>query len=159
MTDYVLEAKPTIIEQSRNTIFKIAGIGMLAGLLTYGVAWLLQHYVLKDLICNGDATCADGVMFSGNIASIVISIFAVLLLVRVGSYRPLLIVIAAVVSLWGLSTWLQNLGDIESAIWYGVAFALTYTTFAWLARIRNIPAMVISTVAVVLLLRIISIYA
>ena len=159
MTDYVVEAKPTIIEQSRNTIFKIAGIGFLAGLLTYALAWLMQHYILKDLICNGDANCSDGVMFSGNIASIVISIFAVLLLVKVGSYRPLLIVIAAVVSLWGLSTWLQPLSDVESAIWYAIAFALTYVTFAWIARIRNVPVMVIATVVVVLLLRIISIYA
>ncbi len=159
MTDYVVEAKPTIIEQSRNTIFKIAAIGFVAGLLTYGLALLLQHYVLKNLICNGDAYCSDGVMFSGNIASIVISIFAVLALVGIASYRPLLIVLASVVSLWGLSTWLAPLSEVESAIWYGVAFMLAYVTFAWLARIRNIPIMVIAIVVVVIALRVVSIYA
>ena len=159
MTDYVVEAKPAIIEQSRGMLLKIMGVGLVIGLLTFGLALLIQHFILKGLICNGDAYCSDGVMYSGNIASIILSIFAVLVLVRISSFRPLLIVLASVVSLWGLSTWLAGLGTLEVAVWYGVAFALAYGTFSWLARIRNVPVMVIAIVVVVLALRVISVYA
>ena len=159
MTDYVVEAKPTIIHQARDIFLKVFVVGLVSGLLTYGLALFLQHVILKGLICNGDAYCSDGVMFSGNIASIVVSIFAVLMLVKIGSYRPLLVVLASVVGLWGLSIWLQPLGALESALWYSVVFALAYSTFAWLARVRNVPVMVVAIVVVVVLLRIVSIYS
>ncbi len=66
-------------------------------------------------------------------------------------YRPLLIVLAATVSLWGFH------GLVDGMAWYwtllvlAVLFSLAYALFAWLARIRSfIFALAVVTIAVVL---------
>ena len=68
-------------------------------------------------------------------------------------YRPLLVVLAMLISLWGIQD------HASDAPWYGVIIAaaallgISYGLYAWLARIRNFILAVVVTVVVVVLIR------
>lgn len=139
MVDYVTEAKPAIIEQDGRLSIKVVIAGLVLGLLTWGLTWLLERFVLKALFCGDPsaAACVNITTYAGNIAAVVIAIIGVVALVRLNVFRPLLIVLGGVVSLWGMAAWLQNLNMIEQMLWSAVLYALLYSLYAWVARIRS----------------------
>jgi hypothetical protein len=84
------------------------------------------------------------------IALVIGSIGGVAALARQRVYRPLLIVLAAALTLWSVQGVLAN----NAFAWYvavpitGALFALGYAAFGWLSRIRNF---ILALIAIVIL--------
>ena len=84
------------------------------------------------------------------------SVVGISVLVKLGVFRPLLIVLASLITLWGLSGWLADVSIVEAALWSSLVYGLSYITYAWLARIRRAAVMVIVVALVVISARLIA---
>lgn len=126
--------------------------GASVGFVVWIVALLLERYVFSSFLCGGvTGGCSDATSYAGVVAIIVGSIAGLVMLTTTQVYRPLLVVIAAALSLWGIAS---AVGDMR---WYWAMllsmalFGVAYAAFAWFARIRNfVMALVVLVVIVVL---------
>jgi len=143
------------IELGMQQLIQVAifGIGIGAG------AWLLtqliRQVILVPLLC-GDATastCLSAPDTAGSIAAVIIAIIGVLGLVRLSIYRPLIIVVAVAICLWGLSSWVGGLPWFEGLAWFVLLYAVSYVAFAWLVRPRAFLPVVIIILMVIVLAR------
>jgi len=105
--------------------------------LTWGLSWLLSTYVFSAILCgDGDTRCASVGMYGEITSTVIIAIIALVGLVRLRVFRPMLVVIAATISLWGM------IGVLSSLAWYWVLlacvvlYAIAYGLFVWIVRIR-----------------------
>lgn len=145
MVDYVAESKPAVIDQDIRTSLRIALVGAIVGVAAWGLTFLLERFVLNALFCGDQAAeaCVNITTYAGNISAIVVAIIGVVALVKMGVYRPLLIALGAIISLWGLAAWLQPLGFVEQLAWTVVLYVLLYSVYAWIARVRNVVAVLV----------------
>lgn len=145
MVDYVAESKPAIIDQDVRSSMRIALVGAVVGLLTWGLAQLLERFVLSGLFCGDEAShvCTNVVVYSGNIAAVVMAVIGVVALVRMSVYRPLLIALGAIISLWSLAAWVQSLGLVEQVAWTTGLYVIFYSVYAWVARIRSVAVVLV----------------
>lgn len=153
------DATPSLIELSRQALFQVALLGAGLGLLYWLLTLLVRQVVFVPLFC-GDPTsnmCVGATGSAGVIALIITSIAGLMGLVRLAMYRPLLVALAAAVSLWGLAAWTANLYWFEAIAWSILLFALSYVLFTWLVRPRSFAFAVISILVVVILIRIIAV--
>ncbi|MET0979727.1 MAG: hypothetical protein ABWX90_00530 [Candidatus Saccharimonadales bacterium] len=145
---------PLVPMTYRKLVFVIA-CGAVAGLATWGLAYLLDAYIYKAILCSGNAAvqCASSYQYATTTATILGGAVGLFGLVRLRVFRPLLVVIAAYIALWGL------LATILPLPWYGAAgvvavlYGLAFGAFAWLARIRNFYIAIIILILVIAALR------
>ena len=154
MVEYVHEAKPAVIEQDWRTGVKIALVGAVVGVLVWGIGFALQKYVLQSMLCDGAAVCGASVTYAGNIAAVIAAVIAVVALVRMSVFRPLLIVLGAVLSLWGLMHWTSDMTIVLQIAVSAGLYALLYSVYAWVARLRAPVIMLIVCAIVVALTRV-----
>lgn len=111
-------------------------VGVVTWLLTYG----LSQYVVGQIACQAGSSiisCDSAISVSATIALIIASVVGLILLVRRRVFRPLLVVLAAAVTLWGLNaSWLAERNIVDFSLTIIVA-ALVYAVFAWFAKIRQ----------------------
>jgi len=152
---YEEDASASLAAISYRQVMQIVGIGLLVGLLTWGLTWLIATFALQGLICGSSATmqCSPAVQYSEMTASILAAGLGLLLFVRLRVFRPLLVVLAATISLWGIIS-------ISSAMpWYmvgvmcAVLYMLAYITFAWVVRLRLFWPVVVIVLALVVVVR------
>ena len=137
-------------------LIRILLLGAVAGLLTWLLTYVLDTYVYHALLCRGAAqSCANAPLYASVSATILVALGALFALIRMHIYRPLLIVLAATISLWGI---VMMVGDMQ---WYWVAimslllYALAYGLFAWLSRIRYLWLMLFLTVVLIVIVRLV----
>lgn len=160
MVDYVTEAKPAIIEQDGRLSLKVALTGIVLGIVVWGLTLLLERFVLRALFCGDPsaAACVSITTYAGNIAAVVVAIVGVVALVRLNVFRPLLIVLGGAISLWGMAAWLQDLSRLEQVFWSALLYALLYSLYAWVARIRSAVIVLIIFALVALATRLIPMF-
>jgi hypothetical protein len=155
MADYVVESKPAIIEQDSRVVMRVVLASMLLGLIAWALTYILQHFVLRAIFCqNPSAVCTNLSGYSGGISAIIVMVIGVVMLVRIGVYRPLLVALCVMVSLWGLASWINGLGIFESIFWTVGLYAVAYTLYSWLARLRSAVIMLVVILLVVLITRV-----
>lgn len=144
-----------LIDVRPNTIIQVVLLGIILGALTWLLTLLLERFAMTPLLCNpsSNAMCGSAGTLAGNIALVLTAIGALLGLVRLGVYRPLLVVIAASIVLWGLSGWMGGLLWYETLAWTVALYAVVYTAFAWLVRPRFFLAAIILVLIVVITAR------
>lgn len=148
-SDYVSEAH--IIDIEKRTALQIFLTGFIVGAVIWGLTLLLDRYVVAPLACGDvtlEASC-NSTVIAGHVASILGMIGGVLALVRFGVFRPLLIGLAALVSLWGVMTWLIGVEWYIALPVVAVLYGLAYSVFGWLSRIRNFIVTLIAIVLVI----------
>ncbi len=118
---------------------------LMAGVGVGVVGWLLTLFFKNVVIAN--------IFCRWNIAFVIVALASVFVLMRTNMYRPLLIVLAAVAALWGIGAWLLPMAWWQGLIWSGVLFGLAYALFAWLAAHTVFAVSLISTIVVVVLVR------
>lgn len=136
-------------------LLSIIVVGVLTGIVVWGVALLLDMFVYQALLCRSSPSgqCDSSTQYAVVTATIIGAMAGLLGLVRLQAYRPLLIILATLVSLGGLmaftadAVWYIQL--IAMAILYGIAFA----AFAWIARVRRFWIALLATVVIVVGLR------
>jgi hypothetical protein len=113
-------------------------LGAISGLLVWGLSFLLDTYIFHAVLCQaGSAECSTTGQYSMITASVITAILTLLALVRVGVFRPLLVVLAVTISLWSLVETLWGSAWYVGAILSIVLYALAYGTYSWIARIQN----------------------
>lgn len=153
----VNDTPQSLIAMTIKKLLFIIAIGAVAGAVIWGLTLVLDTYVYKAILCNRDAAvqCASSQQYATITAAIIGAAAGLFGLVRLHVFRPLLIVIAAFISLWGL------LPLIAALPWYGgmliamVMYGLAFGVFAWLVRVRKFYIALIIVVLVVIAVRLI----
>ncbi len=122
------------------SIWQIFVIGAILGILYWAITALFMRY-----------TSSIGV--AGDIATILIATIGLILLLNLHMTRPLLVVFASAVSLWGLSKLTDGLEWFEIILWSVLLYGLAYTFFFWLARYKRIMPVVLVAAVVVIIIR------
>lgn len=138
-------------------IMRVVVLGMFVGLLFWGTSLIFHNSLLSPVLCAEQPkdVCAESLAVSSGIATIIVAIAGLLVLVRIGVFRPLLVIIAVSVTLWGLGVWLQSLAWYEAMSWSMLLYGLQFIAFTWLARFRALAPALISITVVALIARII----
>lgn len=148
------ETKPAaIIMSSSRQVWQIAVTGLIVGLLVWGVAWLFQTYLYSIVLCRGDlvAKCASAPQYATATAAVIATGIGLFALARLQVFRPLPVVLAAVISLWGMTTLTTAMPWFGAAIAIALLYAVAYALFSWVARIRSfLLAVLLMTVLVVI---------
>lgn len=148
--------KDMYVVATRSTVIGSAVIGLVAGALTWGLSLVLQKYFVEPVFCHtvdSFGVCANGGTIAFNIALIITAIAAVVALVRVEGYRPLLVAIAVIATLWSANTWLGVQSWWEATLWMSFLSMLAYLVYSWIARITIFPASVLLMVIVIVAAR------
>lgn len=133
----------------------IAAIGAGLGVLTWIVAWLLGSFVVDPLLCRDSAlqACGNSGTVAGNLAIIATAILGAVTLIRLHIRHSLWVVLAVVLSFWGLHSLTESLSWIEALAWTAGLFALGYVLFTWVIRLRSTTVAVVLVIALALAFR------
>lgn len=131
--------------------------GLVAGLVTGIVYLLLNKYIFGAVLCRSQSieNCGQAPLYAMIIATVVGIIAGVFSLARMRIYRPLMIALAAAVSLWGVHSLFANSAWYMLLIAFALLFMITYGLFAWMARIRSLLLTLVVTVVLVAIIRVV----
>lgn len=158
MTDtYGNDTQTSLVAMNMKKLLFIIAIGAIAGLATWGLTILLDTYIYKAILCNSDTAvqCSSSYQYSTTTATIIGAAVGLFALVRLHVFRPLLIIIASFVSLWGLLLLVLPLS------WYGEALAIAglhavaFGLFSWIARIKRFYIAIIFVILLVVGVRVV----
>lgn len=135
-----------------------AWIGAGAGVMIWILSYLLTNYVVGPVACRLGTSligCGEASYIASIIALILIGIVALIMAVRERLYRPLFVVLAATLVLWGVrGSWLAGGGYIGFLL-TALVTAFVYATFTWLSTVRNFWVALGSTILTVVIFRLI----
>lgn len=129
-----------------------AGVGLLGWLLTLAI----QYWLIDAVFCRSADTfsiCSNAGNIAWATAHLVVVIASVIAMVRANIYRPLMVVIAVLVALWGLGAWLAPMTWYFGLAWEVVLFGLAYALFTWLASLERFIYSLVATIVVVVIVR------
>lgn len=140
-------------------LIQVAVLGFVVGVVMWLVMVLMRDVLLSAIPC-GEAskeTCAQMTSdTSAIIASLFASVVGLLGLVKMGVYRPILVVIASLICLWSIATWTSEMIWFEAIAWYGILYAVFYSLFSWLVRPRSLIIVFLITIPAVVLVRLVT---
>lgn len=158
MTDtYSNDIQPSLVTMNTKKLVFIIVFGAIAGLVTWGLTIVLDTYIYKAILCNNDAAvqCASSYQYATTTATIIGAAVGLFGLVRLHVFRPLLIVIASYVALWGLLLLVLPLPWYGEALAVAGLYALAFGLFGWLARIKRFYIAIILVILVAIAIRLI----
>lgn len=135
-------------------VIRIMLLGVGLGVVGFLLSFIIRDVILVPVFCGNVpiSKCSGVADNAANIANVIVAIAGLLGLVRLSVYRPLLIVLAVVLSFWGLGGLMTNLSWFEALSWWVLLYAIGYTAFAWLVRPRAFaPTLLIVVLAVILI--------
>ncbi|HET7630539.1 MAG TPA: hypothetical protein VFK03_04160 [Candidatus Saccharimonadales bacterium] len=142
------------------------GLAAVSGLLTGFVIWLinllLQNFLFQPLFCQSPDThgaCLDSNVWSWWIAAVIVSLASLMVLVKGLVYRPLLVVLASLVTVWGIWDWLGVFSWWQASLWEALIFGLAYALYTLLARINNFALSLLAIVVSIIVVRLVSLLA
>lgn len=128
--------------------------GAATGVLYVVLTYLIGHFIIEALYCGPSLNvenCTNSLGTAGNIAAILVGTIGLGVMVSLRVVRPLVVVIATAITLWGLSLWTEGLAWGEIVAWSALLYALAYALFAWLCRFNaTIPVVFVSLVIAVI---------
>lgn len=151
----LIERVEPAVTMSYRQLWWIGLIGAGVGLAAWLLGMMLDAALFRFIFCReaGVAGCAASGAY-GNAAGLLIATgLGVWALVRIQIFRPLIIGLAAALTLWGVY------GALEGQAWYvtmlvGVAlFALAYMLFGWIMRLRSLLWAVVITILLLVVVR------
>ncbi|MDB5165857.1 MAG: rane protein of unknown function [Candidatus Saccharibacteria bacterium] len=140
MVEVVSNTEPAVRWSAWRDEVSALASGALVGAATWILTYALSEYVIGQIACRAGSSiisCESSVSISAMIALIFASVAGLVLLVRRRVFRPLLVVLAAATTLWGVgASWLveRTLFDFVLTV---LISALVYLVFAWFAKIRQ----------------------
>ena len=149
VVDHILVAQPW------RSWLKVVAVGAGAGLLAWLLTWLIAQYIVEPITCRqlvNAALCVNSTPIAGNIANVLASVVALIVLVRMRVTRPMVVVVVTLALLWDLTAWTLGLSRIETLLWSVGLYGLSYGLFAWIER--STRTWVVVTIALVLALAI-----
>ena len=138
-------------------LWRVILIGIFLGLLYWLFTVFIEKYIIGAFLCNSSFSnliCLDLVLISGNIASIIIAVISTLVMLKLGLSRPLVVAVAVMIALWGLSSWTIGLSTGEIILGDVVTYFLAYLLFSWIARYMKTVTVLITIFIVIIMVRI-----
>jgi len=133
------ELNPTFAPYS---IWRVTLIGAIFGLLYWGLTSIIN-------------LATNSIYIAGDIATVVISTFAILLMVRMRMAQPLIIAVASGLALWGLAGLTSGLAIYEVIIWSVLLYAVSYALFSWLTKINQVVPVLLLVALLIVIVRIV----
>ena len=148
----------SLIELRWQTLVQVALFGAGLGLASWLLTMAVKQVIFVPLFCGDptNAACVGATGSAGVLALIVTGIIGLLGLVRLGVYRPLLVALAAAVSLWGVALWTGSMQWYEAIAWSVLLYALVYAVYTWLVRPRTFAIALVLVIVVAVLSRVAS---
>lgn len=137
----------------------IVALSIISGLLTFGLAKLLDQFIFHPALCKSASitVCNESLNYAYHLAAIFVGIIGVVWLVRLFVYRPLLVVIALIIGTWPL---FDSFFPVLSWPWAIVALILVYLlgyfAFTWILRAYNLIIALVLTLITTISLFVIS---
>lgn len=134
-----IEKPAAIISMPRSNFIRILLLGGVIGLLVWGLGFMLNRFVFDVYFCQGEVSsqCGSAKNYAVAAASLVGVIVALWGLIRFGVYRPLLVVIASMLSTWGIVQMSWSLDTLSGLIVTVLFYAASFGLFSWVSRIRE----------------------
>lgn len=152
MSDATNEGRALLAPMTSRQLFGAGLIGLMIGLIVWGVGSAVDQYILKVLFCQ-NAECVATMPYAVAIASIVGAGLGLFGLVKLRVLRPLLIVVASVAALWNLSLHVAELPIYGVILVNGLLYAGIYMLLAWLARLRSMYIVLALFLVIVIVMR------
>ena len=140
----------------RSSVLVALSIGALVGLFGWLLMLGMRAWVLSPFFCRSSDTttvCANIDLTAWIVAFSLLSIIGLFMLIRANVFRPLLVVLAALVTLWAVGLWFVSGPWWLGLLWQTVLFAIAYALYTWLASLEKFIVALLLTVAVVVLMR------
>lgn len=150
----VARVSPIVSMPGRELMATIA-VGVGVGLLVALVSYLMNTFVFGVVLCRpqSSAECSQAPHYAAIVAMIVGAIAGVVALARLRVYRPLLIVIAATIALWGVSAMFSGLAWYWFVAILAVIFGLAYGLFSWASRLRSFILAIVVVIVLIVAIR------
>lgn len=154
-TDIQMVATPFVYMNRRQWLTVIAA-GALVGLLSWAFALFLDVAIFRGLLCHETALqCDASSQYANSVADILAMGIGVFLLVKMQVFRPLLVGLCALVSLWGLAVVVEPFSWPVAGLIFVLLFTLSYVLFAWIARIRLFASCLLVMVVLIVIARLV----
>ncbi len=152
----VEQTEPTVPMYGRE-LLTVCLSGILVGALIATAYYLLNSFVFGAVMCRegASANCSDAPGYAMTVAMIVGGLAGLITLAQIRVYRPLLIVLATAISLWGFHVLVGGMQWYWGLLLTAVLFGLTYMLFAWIVRLRSFVAAVVLTVVLLVVIRLV----
>ena len=127
--------------------------GVTIGVLYVGLSALITHFVIDPLYCKAtlnSGICVNSELNGGNIVTILSALVALALFIRLRVFRPIVIVVASAVLLWGLSGWTAGLGAVEIVVSSAILYGLSYIMVSWICRYKSTAPVLIAVTLIVI---------
>lgn len=124
-------------------------IGAVVGVLMWLTTWLVQGYLIEQVICRG-GECQINESW-GIVTALVLGHFVgLILLIKADVFRPLLVVMLSLLTLWGFHIWLAPFAWWQEVIYTSILVGLAYALYAWINRALSFPfALAVSIVVLI----------
>ena len=135
--DVIQMAETPFVYMNMRQWLTVAGSGALVGLLSWSFALFFDQAIFRGLLCHETAmSCDASTQYATSIAGILAMGIGVFFLVKMQVYRPLLVGLCVLVSLWGLFPMTLLFSALIAGLVFTALFSISYVLFSWIARIR-----------------------
>lgn len=154
MSETASETRSNLVPMTWRELARIGAIGAVIGALSVGLYVLFHTYIFQAVLCRDQANtaCGQAATYAAITTAFIASFVAVVVLAHIRVYRPLLIILAAILALWGIQSIVVVLPWYWALAGMIAVGALAYSLFAWIARIRSfiLSAVVAIVIAVII---------
>lgn len=152
-----VEKMPPVVEVRGSDFWKTIGAGMTVGFITSVLYFLLSKFVFGSILCRAESMerCGEVAQYAMPLSLLIGAIVGLIMLAQMRIYRPLLIVIAATIALWGYQVIVANMAWYFALLASLVLFGVIYALYAWLARLRSFVFSVVIIVVVTVIIRLV----
>lgn len=150
-----IEEKPLpIIDMIPTDLVSVILLGALVGLLVLGFGAFLDRVIFTAYLCQDPTSsqCMNAKSYAEFIAVLAGSVAGLVGLIALRVYRPLLVVIVSMISLWGLMQTSWNLSIFASLLATTILYGAAFGFYSWIARIRifwvTLVIMIVAVIAI-----------
>lgn len=152
MEDQLLQLDSPFANFTRRTFLGVLLTAIVVGIITLVLTLAIDRVVLQPALCGADtSSCSQSSQIAFHVASVIATIVAVVMLVQASVYRPLLVAIAATISLWSVyGAYLDKAAWPIQLLALVVLNILAYFAFTWILRTYNFVIALVGTVLLIL---------
>lgn len=155
MNETASETRSNLVPMTWRELARIGAIGAVIGALSVGLYVLFYTYIFQAVLCRDQANtaCGQAATYAAITTAFIASFVAVVVLAHIRVYRPLLIILAAILALWGIQSIVAVLPWYWALAGMIAVGALAYSLFAWIARIRSFILSAVAAIVIAVIIR------
>ena len=155
MNETASETRSNLVPMTWRELARIGAIGAVIGALSVGLYVLFHTYIFQAVLCRDQANtaCGQAATYAAITTAFIASFVAVVVLAHIRVYRPLLIILAAILALWGIQSIVVVLPWYWALAGMIAVGALAYSLFAWIARIRSFILSAVAAIVIAVIIR------